>query len=234
VTTTKLQQAMVPPTPEEQQKGVCRPDAPVHLMDIHMEKGMHCADCHFYQDSHGNTNLYAEVRAAIEIQCIDCHGTTDESLIEKVDRQLDAGGTARLPTSGPAAPAGGTNLLLLRTAFDTPRFEILREPGQQPKLIQRSTVEPDKYWEVSQTAHTIRPGNPEYNPRSHAAKTVRMGDDGKLTWGGTSKEDVLACAHRNENMSCITCHSSWNPSCFGCHLPQKANIKSPQLPNAPR
>ncbi len=138
---------------------------------------------------------------------------------------------ARLPTTGPAAPEGGTNLLLLRTTFDTPRFEILREPGQEPKLIQRSTVEPDKYWEVSQTAHTIRPGNAEYNPRSHAAKTVRMGDDGQLTWGGTSKEDVLACAHRNENMSCITCHSSWNPSCFGCHLPQKANIKSPELHN---
>ena len=77
-------------------------------------------------------------------------------------------------TTGPAAPDDGTNLLLLRTTFDTPRFEILREPGQQPKLIQRSTVEPDKYWEVSQTAHTIRPGNTEYNPRSHAAKTVRM------------------------------------------------------------
>jgi hypothetical protein len=231
VTTPQLQEAMVPPTPEEQEKGVCRPDAPVHMMDIHMEKGMHCADCHFYQDSHGNTNLYAEVRAAIEIQCIDCHGTSDESLIEKVDRQLAAGAPARLPTTGPAAPNDGTNLLLLRTTFDTPRFEILREPGQEPKLIQRSTVEPDKYWEVSQTAHTIRPGNAEYNPRSHAAKTVRMGDNGQLTWGGTSKEEVLACAHRNENMSCITCHSSWNPSCFGCHLTQKANIKSPELHN---
>ena len=52
---------------------------PVHLMDIHLEKGMHCVDCHFMQDDHGNTKLYSEVRAAIEIQCIDCHGTASET-----------------------------------------------------------------------------------------------------------------------------------------------------------
>jgi len=43
-------------------------------MDIHLERGMHCVDCHFVQDKHGNTKLYGEVRAAIEIACIDCHG----------------------------------------------------------------------------------------------------------------------------------------------------------------
>ena len=52
-----------------------RDGLPVHLLDIHLEKGMHCVDCHFIQDVHGNTKLYGEVRAAIEIQCIDCHGT---------------------------------------------------------------------------------------------------------------------------------------------------------------
>ena len=51
---------------------------PVHYMDIHLEKGMHCVDCHFVQDVHGNTELQMEVRAAIEIQCIDCHGTVDQ------------------------------------------------------------------------------------------------------------------------------------------------------------
>ena len=38
-------------------------------------------------------------------------------------------------------------------------------------------------------------------------------------------------AHRNDNMSCIACHSAWNPSCFGCHLPQRANKKMPALHN---
>ncbi len=227
----QLQRSVEPTSDTEKAHGKCRPDAPVHLMDIHMEKGMHCTDCHYYQDGHGNTKLYSEVRAAIEIQCIDCHGTAEQSLVEKVEAQIDAGVAPRLPTSGPAAPVGGTNLLALRTTFDKPRFEVLREPGRPAKLIQRSTVEPDLYWEVVQTADTVRPANEHYNPRSHAAKSARMGDDGRVEWGGTSKDDFVNCAHRNENMSCIACHSAWNPSCFGCHLPQRANIKSPELHN---
>ena len=62
---------------------------PVHLKDIHLEKGMHCVDCHFRQDSHGNGNLYNEPRAAVEIGCADCHGTTTKR--------------ADLMTSGPAS-----------------------------------------------------------------------------------------------------------------------------------
>ena len=40
-------------------------------------KGMHCTDCHFAQDSHGNGNLYGETRNAVEIDCVDCHGTIE-------------------------------------------------------------------------------------------------------------------------------------------------------------
>ena len=36
---------------------------------------MHCVDCHFKQDNHGNGKLYGEPRAAVEIDCVDCHGT---------------------------------------------------------------------------------------------------------------------------------------------------------------
>ena len=47
------------------------------MMDIHAEKGMQCADCHFAQDSHGNGLIYGEVANAVEIGCKDCHGTAD-------------------------------------------------------------------------------------------------------------------------------------------------------------
>ncbi|MCA9212642.1 MAG: hypothetical protein KDB27_06245 [Planctomycetales bacterium] len=228
--TPQLQAAVAPANHVEKQSGKCRSGTPTHMMDIHMERGMHCTDCHFYQDSHGNTKLYSEVRAAIEVQCVDCHGTAEMSLVEKVENQIASGQPPRLPTSGPAAPDGGTNLLTMRTPFATPRFEVIRNPGQPPKLIQRSSVEPDLFWEVTQTANTVRQDHPDYNPRSHAAKTVRLGDDGRATWGGNSQDDFTRCGHNN-SMSCIACHSSWNPSCFGCHLPQKANIKSPELHN---
>ena len=51
---------------------------PVHLKDIHLEKGMHCVDCHFEQDNHGDGKLYGETRNAVMIDCVDCHGTIEK------------------------------------------------------------------------------------------------------------------------------------------------------------
>lgn len=231
VTNDKLQAAMVPPTHQEKMEGKKRDGLPVHMMDVHMERGMHCTDCHFYQDGHGNTKLYGEVRAAIEIQCVDCHGKPNQTLVELVEQQLARGEAPRLGTSGPASEPDGTNLLALRTSFGKAQFEILRQPGRPARLIQRSTVDKNLWWEVTQTADTVRPDSQQYNPRSHAAKSARLGPDGKVVWGGTDPKDFEICPHNDTNMSCISCHSSWNPSCFGCHLPQKANIKSPDLHN---
>ncbi|MEI7781360.1 MAG: hypothetical protein WCJ18_05475, partial [Planctomycetota bacterium] len=189
-----------------------RDGVPVHMLDIHMERGMHCIDCHFIQDMHGNTKLYGEVRAAIEITCIDCHGTTDRF--------------ATLRTSGPASdtssPEGGRDLRTLRTPSGKRRFVVEGE-----RVYQNSMVEENLTWEVKQTKATIDPKSEHYNALSAFAKTVRWAEDGALEWGGAAKPE--SCAHRNDLMSCIACHSSWNPSCFGCHLPQKVNKKSPGL-----
>jgi formate-dependent nitrite reductase cytochrome c552 subunit len=204
----------------EQALDQLRDDLPVHMLDIHLEKGMHCVDCHFVQDAHGNGKLYGEVRAAIEIQCIDCHGTPQQK--------------ATLRTSGPAAedrPAGqprGRNLLSMRTPFGLPRFEFR---GDQ--LVQNSMVEEGLSWNVTQVVDTINPAKPEtYNAKSALAKTVRFKDESKteFVWGDLPKR-AEDCAHSQGNMSCIACHSSWNPSCYGCHLPQKANKKRPDLHN---
>jgi hypothetical protein len=201
-----------------------RDGTPVHLMDIHLEKGMHCVDCHFVQDSHGNGKLYGEVRAAIEIQCIDCHGTISKY--------------ATLRTSGPASadphknnPLGGRELTTLRTPFGKRRFE-----KQGAKLVQNSMVEEDLAWEIAQTKDVIDPKHPRYNEKARLAKTVRFGKGGDFEWGDVPVDEQgqpneKGLAHCNQNMSCIACHSAWNPSCFGCHLPQKANKKMPALHN---
>ncbi len=194
------------------------PGVPVHMMDIHLQRGMHCVDCHFVQDVHGNCRLQDEVRAGCEIQCIDCHGTVSKR--------------ANLRTSGPASytssPAGGRDLAALRTPSGKRRFE-----REGDRLFQNSMVEEGVRWEVIQTADTVDPANKNghYNARSALAKTVRFEADGKMAWGDAPKEGEGKCAHANDNMSCIACHSSWNASCFGCHLPQKANKKLPMLHN---
>ncbi|MGC4006705.1 MAG: hypothetical protein QM811_27705 [Pirellulales bacterium] len=187
---------------------------PVHLLDIHIEKGMHCIDCHFIQDMHGNGRLQREVRAAVEIRCEDCHGTATDKITE----------TPSMFTTGPASYTSGEkgrDLNAMRSPSGRPRFE--RENG---KLYQNSMVEKDLRWEIIQVKDTITPGSDRYNVRSHLAKTVKFNDQQQLQWGGQADH---TCADTIGRMSCIACHTSWNPSCFGCHLPQKANHKAPSL-----
>ena len=224
VTNEQLQRAMEPSTAAEIAHGRARPDTPVHYMDIHLEKGMHCVDCHFRQDVHGNTKLYGEVRAAIEITCVDCHGTIESPAFEPQ--------SSRLATSGPAAPRDrvtgetiGSNLLAFKTPWGKPRFERVGN-----KLIQRSVMEPALSWEIVQVRDTIDCASPKYNPKAALAKTVRFDENDDMVWGSLPQPGEK-CAHTNDNMNCIACHSSWNPSCYGCHLPQRANRKMPSLHN---
>ncbi|MCB1876975.1 MAG: hypothetical protein KDH88_13460 [Chromatiales bacterium] len=178
-------------------------DKTVLMSSIHLDVGMHCVDCHFAQDSHGNGHIYGEVAQAIEIDCIDCHGTVDAY--------------PNLKTSGPAAPPGGTDLSLLRTQDGRSRFE-----WRDGKLYQRAALDPNKEWEVSLVKDVVNPAKSDYNAKAARAKTVSK--DLSMNWGlGVPPDDR---AHKNEEMVCFTCHSSWITGCGGCHLPIQANWKT--------
>jgi hypothetical protein len=184
----------------------------VHLMDIHAEKGMQCADCHFAQDSHGNGFLYGEVANAVEIGCRDCHGT--------------ASAYPTLLTSGPAAPPKGTNLSLLRNPDGRRRFEWMAGDDGRRVLVQRSIVDPELEWEVSLVRDTVDPQSPRFNLKAARAKLMsREGaESGRYVFGsGIARENL---AHKDDEMACFTCHLSWTTSCAGCHLPIEANWKT--------
>jgi len=176
----------------------------VHLSSIHVDVGMHCADCHFSQDNHGNGHLYGEVASAIEIECKDCHGT--------VRAYPD------LRTSGPAAPPGGTDMRLYRNEDGKRRFE-----WRDGKLIQRSVVTPGLEWELSLVKDTVNPAHPSYNEKAARAKLM-SNDVATQHWGADVPDAELA--HRDEEIECYTCHTSWVTSCAGCHLPIEANWKT--------
>jgi hypothetical protein len=180
----------------------------VHLADIHLEKGMQCNDCHFAQDNHGNGKIYGEPRAAIEIDCVDCHGTIRKK--------------ATLVTSGPAAPAGGRPLDALRTPWGLRRFE-----WRGNKVFQRSMSEEDKEWEIVQTIDSITPGNVHFNTKSLRSKLINK--DGVVPAYPSADDATLA--HANSSMTCYACHTSWTPTCFGCHLQMTANARKPMLHN---
>ena len=181
----------------------------VHLADIHLEKGMHCVDCHFGQDSHGDGKIYGEVAQGVEIQCQDCHGTVKAR--------------TTLKTSGPAAPAGGRDLSLMRTAFGQQRFT-----WREGRLYQRSNLDANLEWLVKQVRDSVNPADSEYNPKAARAKLVAKLDSSETDERQCSIKQVdagSALAHNDDNMTCFTCHSAWATSCGGCHLPIQANWK---------
>jgi len=189
----------------------------VHMRDIHVDFGMHCIDCHFSQDSHGDGKIYGEVAQSVEIMCEDCHGSVK--------------GAATLRTSGPASESspGGRDLSTMRTPFGTLRFV-----WRSGELYQRSSLWPDREWRVKQVRSIIDPKSNDYNPKAARAKTTERLTKGSTesTWGNLSKIDstdseniTKVLAHSGDNVSCFACHSSWVTSCAGCHLPIQANWK---------
>lgn len=223
------------------------PDVPVHLKDIHLEMGMHCADCHFLTDVHGDGNLYGEARNATAEECIDCHGTQREPavvlqyLLEEDDDKRDA--LLKRVFSGNAARYMSDKT---RQNIITNHFEV---DSDTKRLIQKSAVEKDengepRKWVVHQTIDAESGLDrskwsdvaPEVTRQRNAlyAHTIRR--DGK-TWGVAPKAEEVArdpsqgLAHDPDSFSCYACHTSWTTSCFGCHLPMRANWRKQQLHN---
>jgi len=176
---------------------------------------MHCVDCHFEQDSHGDGKLYGETRNAIMIECVDCHGSTSQpaNVLQYLKTRTRSFCRKRSPVSAKASAttrsAGSSHPASKTTA----------------KLMQNSVIDPNQRWTVKQAA------DPNSRSRGMGAYGRR---DGK-TWGTAPAENEpnqsLWLAHGENAMSCYACHTSWNTSCFGCHLPMRANQAKPMLHN---
>ena len=178
------------------------------------------------QDSHGNGFIYGEVANAIEIGCRDCHGTAREY--------------ANLRTSGPAAPPRGTNLELIRNEDGRRRFEWIERDGRRV-LIQRSIVDPNLEWEVSQVRDSVdreparpatargdqRDPGPLLQHRSARAKLMsRSGaETGRYAFGDGVPDGELAHPDERDGLLHLP-PVSWTTSCAGCHLPIEANNRT--------
>lgn len=197
----------------DSQGTIVSPDDPdkfskaVHMSSIHLDVGMHCVDCHFAQDNHGNGHIYGEVANAVEIDCVDCHGTADAY--------------PTLKTSGPAAPPGGTDLSEIRNPDGKRRFA-----WRGGRLYQRSLLWPDREWELSLVKDSVDRNHPQYNEKAARAKLMSKNSTTQKWGSGVGKNNR---AHSYDTMECYTCHQSWTTSCGGCHLPIQANWKSERI-----
>lgn len=179
-------------------------DKAVHMSSIHVDLGMHCVDCHFAQDMHGNGHIAGEVAAGVEISCKDCHGTPDAY--------------PTLNTTGPMAARVGRNLSNLRNPDGRRRFEWVDD-----KLIQRSMLNPGLEWEMSLVKDTSDPISPAYNVLADRAHTMSKDTTSQAFGKDVGLDDR---AHGDDTMLCYSCHTSWTTSCGGCHLPIQANKKT--------
>ncbi len=169
-------------------------------MDVHFERGMHCIDCHFLQDVHGDGNLYSTNWDAIEIECEDCHGTGSSR--------------ATLVTSG---PNGGNDLTRAKNS-DLQAFFV----RQGDQIIQRSRVTPGVAWRVPQTVDYQSPYAREAHNERHVA-----GLDANNRGLGSEFASVQGSSKLvTAKLECQSCHGSWIHNCMGCHIDM--NLGDPQ------
>jgi hypothetical protein len=246
---------------------VISPDDPdkwskaVHLADIHLEKGMHCVDCHFQQDAHGTGILYNEPRAAIEVGCVDCHGSMKAKPGSEDAKRIGI-------TSGPAAEApsdrevaqrktAGKPLIgrdLTKLSFrglDGKKFFVLQvvkkndltrvnkncehtktEAGEDIPIVEGDIVQ----------YSIVEPGKC-WKVKQTADTVDKKSKDynEKSAYAKTIQKDNQTwrdasvpdskLAHSDDTMTCYACHTSWVTSCFGCHLSMEANRKMPNRHN---
>lgn len=164
----------------------------VRLMDIHLEKGMECIDCHFFQDLHGDGNIYTRNWDAIEIECQDCHGTAKK--------------LGKFVTSG---PNGGNDLTQSFNENGEPYFEILRDGSR----IQRSRVRDGLEWRIPQVKEAITQGGPHFNKDAFEAMGLKSLSNRK-------KFAHINDSQAQGKLECYTCHNAATPQCFACHYSQ--------------
>ena len=157
-------------------------------MDVHFERGMHCIDCHFLQDVHGDGHVYSTNWDAIEIECEDCHGASAKT---------------NFLTSG---PNGGNDLRKARNEDLEPFFE-----ERNGAVIQRSRVTTGLTWKVPQTFEAGR--NNAYAREAHLSQHVA-----EPKAGSTFEGDQGSSALTEAKLECATCHNGWITNCMGCHV----------------
>jgi hypothetical protein len=162
------------------------------LMDVHFERGMHCIDCHFLQDVHGDGHIYSTNWDAIEVECEDCHGTNDAR--------------ATLVTSG---PNGGNDLT---RAVNDDRQPFFERKGDT--FIQRSRVNPGVFWKIPQTVDS----QSTYAREAHSPQHIGGLDERQRGLGSTFAGMQGASKLQTAKLDCHTCHSSWVHNCMGCHV----------------
>lgn len=210
----------------------------VHMEDVHQKVGMQCADCHVSQDVHGNGNLYNEPRAAVQIDCIDCHGTITEPA--SLTLSGPAAGTARFKGKVITVPKDLTRIktrnergrsvaMFQRISAETKRTVIGNdgqpEVGQDGKpreltlrpgdIVQNSLVTPGKWWRIVQTVDTVQQNRTvKINNQDVQYRSRDYNDSSAFAKTVQRDGKTWSDATAAENK---LAHANSNMTCYACH-----------------
>lgn len=175
----------------------------VHMQeDVHFRKGMLCQDCHTSNDLHGDGFLNGAAATAVEIECQDCHGTTNAYPWE-----LPLGYSDEFNTSISKGAARGTT----KTVAEYLKQGSVAEVQEGYLLSSRGNPLPHATKEGNTiTLHLASGKNIELQPLKKLKKDKHL-----------SKKALLAMdsidAH-TQNLECYTCHATWAPQFYDNHL----------------
>ena len=170
--------------------------------DIHYKKGMLCQDCHTSNDLHGDGFLGGANLAAVEVECQDCHGTT-----QKYPWELPVGYSDEFNTTEAKGKARGV-------AQDLAKY---LKQGYVPKkedgyvLTARGNPLPKAVKKGNKIIMHLASGKDiELKPLKLLKETEELSASGLLAM------DTIS-AHTSK-MECYSCHATWAPQCYGCHV----------------
>ena len=177
----------------------------VHIKDdLHFEAGMTCQDCHTSIDMHGDGNIFGTTLAQVEIECSDCHGTTQKypwelqlGYGEEFGRKLapkPRGLVESLPewmTQSTVYKADGGYLLSTR---GNPLGNVIKDKSKNEVLTHLASGKVLKTPLLKEISVT------------NTWKTP----DAKVAMEGVGQH--------MDSMECYACHADWAPQCYGCHV----------------
>ncbi len=170
--------------------------------DIHFKKGMLCQDCHTSNDMHGDGFLSGANLAAVEVECQDCHGTTNAYPWE-----LPLGYSDEFNTTAQTGKARGTTMsmaeYLKKGSVNEPRDGYLLTARGNPLI--HAVKDGDEIM-----MHLASGKDVKLTPLKKLKETEKLSPAGLLAMDSISSH--------NDKLECYTCHASWAPQCYGCHV----------------
>ncbi len=173
--------------------------------DLHFAAGMTCQDCHTSVDMHGDGTLFGTTLGQVEIECSDCHGTT-----QKFPWELKIGfGEDNLAVNAPEGPRG-----LAKTLPEWMKQGTVYDPEGGYLLSTRGNPLGNVVKKKGSNKVTVHLAS----GKDLEVPILKIKHDTNTYKTENGRVAMDAVQVHMEKLECYACHSDWAPQCYGCHI----------------